>query len=176
AELVERGVRAFDGAVTLHQVHAFEWDVEARILGVTQQHEFAAAAFGLDQAQAFELPDAMVHVDDVISRLEFREVGKKAAGANLAAGAFNRGGDVEEIGVAIESDFGVGKGNALGKGGAHEDQRGGFGGVFGSESCSGFFSFAQHVRDFVFAADIGVALEFAEAGGSEVDGAAGSEL
>src|SRR5712664_2336342 len=38
AESIERGMRAFDNAIALHQVHALEGDVEARVLGVAKEH------------------------------------------------------------------------------------------------------------------------------------------
>ncbi len=60
---------AFDDAIALHQVHAFERNVEARVFGVPQQHEFAAAAVRLDLAQTLELADAVVHVDHKVARL-----------------------------------------------------------------------------------------------------------
>ncbi len=176
AQFVERGLRAFHDAVALHQVHALEGDIQARVIGVAQEHELAAAALGFDQAQAFELADAVIHVNDVIAGLQFREVCKKAAGANLAAGAFNSRGYVEQIGIAVDGELGVWKGDSLAKGRADQNEGGGFRGVLRGEACGGFFGFAEHIRDFVLAADIGVALEFAEAGGGEIDGAAGGEL
>ena len=60
---------AFDDAIALHQVHALERDVEARIVGVAQQHEFAAMAVRFDLAQSFELADAVVDVDDEVAGL-----------------------------------------------------------------------------------------------------------
>ena len=62
------------------------------------------------------------------------------------------------------------------EGRADQNEGGGFRGALRGETGGGFFGFAENVRDFVFAADIGVALEFAEAGGGEEDGATGGEL
>src|SRR5438552_1943619 len=64
AELVERRFRALDYAIALHEVHALERNVESRVLRVTQQHELAASAVRFALAKAFELADAMIHVDD----------------------------------------------------------------------------------------------------------------
>jgi len=63
AEFIERGMRAFYDAIALHQIHALEGNVEARVLGVTQEHEFTAAAIRFDLAQTLELTDTMIDVD-----------------------------------------------------------------------------------------------------------------
>ncbi len=176
AQPVECGFGAFHDAIALHQVHAFERNVEARVVRVTQQHELAAAAFGFDQSQTFELPDAVIHVNDVIAGLQLGEIGEEAAGADFAAGAFDGRGYIEQIGIAVDRDLCFGKRNALGKRRADKHESRAFRSVFGSEARGGFFGFAEHVGNFVFAADVGVALEFAEAGGCQIDSAAGSEL
>ncbi len=46
----------------------------------------------------------------------------------------------------------------------------------GGEARGGVFGLAENVGNFVFAADVGEAFEFAGAGGGEKDGAAGGEL
>ena len=176
AELVERRVVAFDDAVVLDEVHALERNVEARVVGVLEEHEFAAAAVGFDLAKAVELADAVIDVDDVIAGLELGEIAEEAGGANFSAGALDGRSDVEEIGVAEEGDARFGKGDAFGERGADEQQCCGFVGGFGGESGGGVFGFAEDVGDFVFAGDVGEALEFAEAGGGEEDGAAFGEL
>src|SRR6266436_7264762 len=71
AEFVERGMWANDDAIALYQVHALERDIETRILGVTKEHEFAAAAVGFDLAQALELPDTVVDVHHKIAGFQF---------------------------------------------------------------------------------------------------------
>ena len=106
---------AFDDAIALHEVHALEGDVEARVVGVSQQHEFAAAAVGVDLAQAFELADTVIDVDDEVAGLEFGEIAEEAGGANFAAGAIDGGGDFEEIGIAEKRELRVGKGHAVGE-------------------------------------------------------------
>ena len=176
AKPVERRMDAFDDAIALDEVHALEGNVEAGVFGIAQEHEFAAAAFGFDEAEAFELADAVIDVNDVIAGLEFREIAEETRGANFAAGTLDSGRDVEEVGIAVKSDLGVGKSDASGKRSADENEGGGFGGVFRGETGGGFFGFAENVGDFVFAADIGEALKFAEAGGGEIDGATVGEL
>ncbi len=48
------------------------------------------AAVGLDLAEAFELADAVIDVDDVVAGLEFGEIAEEAGGADFAAGAVQR--------------------------------------------------------------------------------------
>ena len=126
AEFVERGLGAFDDAIALDEVHAFERNVEAGVVEIAEEHEFAAAAVGLDLAEAFELADAVIDVDDVVAGFEFGEIAEEAGGANFAAGAFDGGSGFEEIGVAEEGELGVGKSDAFGERRAHQEQRGGF--------------------------------------------------
>ena len=169
AEFVERGLGAFDDAIALDEVHAFEGDVEAGVVEIAEKHEFAAAAVGLDLAQAFELANAVIDVDDVVAGFEFGEVSEEAGGANFAAGAIDGGSGFEEVGVAEEGEPGVGESDAFGEGRPHEEERGGFVGAFGGEACGGVFGFAEDVGRFVFAADVGEAFDFAGAGGGEED-------
>src|SRR5580704_6369904 len=158
---------AFDHAIALYEVHALEGDVKASIVGVFEQHEFAAPAVGDDLAQAFELADTVIDMDDEVAGFEIGEVAEEARSANFAAGAIYGGGNVEEIGLAVKGDLRVGKGYALGKGRANEQQFGEFVGSFGGEARGGVFGFAQHVGGLVFAANISEALEFTSAGGGE---------
>ena len=97
AEFVEGRMGALDHAVALHQVHAFQGHVQPRVFGVAEQHEFAAMAVGLDQTESLELADAVIDVNDKVAGLQLREIGEKAGGANLAAGAFKGGTNVEQI-------------------------------------------------------------------------------
>ena len=122
AKFVERRVRTFDDAVALDQVHALERNVEARVVGVAQQHEFAAAAVRFDLAQAFELADAVIDVDDEVAGFQFGEIAEESGGANFAAGALDGGSDVEEIGVAKERELGFGKRDAFGERRADQEQ------------------------------------------------------
>src|SRR6266403_400044 len=176
AEPVQRGMRTFENAVTLDEVHALEGNIEARIVGVLQEHEFAIVTAGFNLAKAFELADAVIHVDDVVSGFEFGKIAEETGGADFAAGALDGGSDVEKIGVAEERDVGFGKGDAFGERSANQQHSGGFVGAFGGESGGGVFGFAENVGDFVFAADIGEALDFPGAGGGEENGSAGSKL
>ena len=90
---------ALDDTIALHQVHALERNVEARILGVPQQHEFAAASVRLDLAETLELADAVIDVDDEVAGLEFGEIAEKAGGADFTAGPVDGRGDLEEVGI-----------------------------------------------------------------------------
>src|SRR5580692_224169 len=167
---------AFYNAIALDQIHAFKRNVQARIFGITKEHEFAAASVGFDEAETFKLADAMIDVDDEIAGLKFGEIAEEAGGANFAARAFNGGGNVEEVGIAIKGELGIWKRDTISKGGTNQNQSCSFGGAFGSEAGGGFFGFTENVRDFVFAADVGVAFEFAGAACSEEDFATAGEL
>ena len=169
-------MNALDDAVALDEVHALEGNVEAGIFGVAKEHEFAATPFGFDQAKAFKLADAVVDVDNEVTRLEFGKIAEETGGANFAAGTLDGGRNVEEVGVTVKSDLGFGKSDTSGIGSAKEYEGGGFGRVFGSEAGGGFFGFAEDIRDFVFATDVGEAFEFAEAGGGEIGSPTGGEL
>src|SRR6267378_8519778 len=111
-------MRAFEDAVTLNEVHALEGNVETRIVGVPQEHELAAVPAGFDLAKSFELADAVIHMDHIVSGLQLGKVAEETGCANLAAGAFDRGGDVEKIGVAEKREPGAGKRDAFREGGA----------------------------------------------------------
>ena len=115
AELVERRVVAFDDAIVLDQIHALERNVEAGLVGVFEQHEFAAAAVGFDLAQAVELADAVVDVDDEVAGLELGKIAEETGSADFAAGTLNGRGDVEQIGVAKKCDARFGKRDAFGE-------------------------------------------------------------
>ncbi len=94
----------FDDAIALDEVHALEGNVETGVVGVTEQHEFAATAVGFNLAQAIELADAVVDVHDEIAGLEIGEIAEESGGANLAGGPLDGGSDVEEVRVAEERD------------------------------------------------------------------------
>src|ERR1700730_1192859 len=167
---------AFDDAVALHQIHALERNVQARVFGITQQHEFASTPIGFDLPKTFELADAVIYVHNKIAGPEFGKVREEAAGAHLAAGTFDGGRDIEKIGVAVQSELGFRECGALWKRRTNQDQGCVFAGTFRSESRSRFFGLAQDIRYFVFSADVGEAFQLSSAGGSEKYGAAGSEL
>jgi len=56
AEFVEWRMRAFEDAVTLHEVHAFQGNVEARVIRIFQQHELAAVSPRFDLAKSSNWP------------------------------------------------------------------------------------------------------------------------
>jgi hypothetical protein len=169
-------MNAFDDAIALDEIHAFERNVKASVFGVAEKHEFAAASLGFDEAEAFKLTDAVIDVNDKIAGLQLGEITEETRGANFAAGTFDGGSNVEKVTITVKSDLGFRKGNAGGKRGAEENEGRGFGCVFRGETGGGFFGFAENIGDFVFTADIGEALKFAEAGGGEIGGATVSEL
>jgi len=70
----------------LHEVHALERNVESRVLRVTQQHELTATAVGFDLAKAFELADAVIHMDDEIAGFKIGEVTEESRRADLLPG------------------------------------------------------------------------------------------
>src|SRR5260370_23878225 len=129
----------FEDAVTLNQVHAFEGNVEARVIGVFQQHELTAVSTGLDLAKPFELADAVINMDNVVAGLQLGKIAEETGSANFAAGTFDCGGDVEKIGMTEEREARVWKGDAFGEGGANEQHGRGFGCALGKEPGSGGF-------------------------------------
>src|SRR5260370_246422 len=101
---------------------------------------------------------------------------EKAGSTDLAAGAVDGGGDVEEIGVAEKRKPGIEKRDAFGERRANQQHGGGFLRAFGGKAGSGVLGFAKDVGNFVFAADVGEAFDFASAGGRQENLAAGFEL
>src|SRR5256885_3704584 len=176
AELVERRFRALDYAIALHEVHALERNVKSGVLRVAQQHELTATAVGFDLAKAFELADAVIHVDDKVAGLKIGEIAEESRRANFFAGTLDAWSYVKEIGIAVKGERRVGKRDAVGKRRANEDESGGFERAFGRESRGGVFRFAKDVRNFVFARNIGEALQFTGARGGKIDGPARCEL
>src|SRR5260370_4756201 len=145
-------MRAFEDAVTLNQVQTFEGNRAAGMVGVFQQHEFSVVAAVFDLAKALELADAVIHMDDVVAGLQLGKIAEEAGSTNLAAGALDGGGDVEEIGVAEKRKPGIEKRDAFGEKRANQQHGGGFLRAFGGKSSSGGRRFAQEVGDFGFAA------------------------
>src|SRR5260370_9512954 len=97
-------MRAFKHAVALDQIHALEGNVEARILGVTEQHELAAMTVGFNLAEAFELADAVVDVNDEVAGLELGKIAEQAGGADFAAGTLDGGSAGAQGGRAFNGD------------------------------------------------------------------------
>src|SRR5260370_18056424 len=146
-------MRAFEHAVTLNEVHAFQWNVETRIVGVLQEHELAAMPVGFDLTKSLELPDAVVHMDHIIAGLQFGKIAEETRSANFAAGPFDRGRDIKKVGMTEKRKPGIGKRDAFREGGADQQHRGGFVRGLGGEAGGGIFRFTENVGDFVFAAD-----------------------
>src|SRR5260370_5105949 len=109
-------MRAFEHAVALNQVHAFQGNVEACIVGVLQQHELAAMSAGCDLPKSLELADAVIDVDDIVAGLQLGKIAEETGSANFAAGALDRGCDVEQIGVTKKREPRVGTRDALSEG------------------------------------------------------------
>ena len=80
AEAVERGRGAAERLIFLNEVEPRERDVEFGVVRVMQKHEFAGGTFDDYLAQAFELADAVIDVDDKIAGLEIRKIAEKAGG------------------------------------------------------------------------------------------------
>ena len=75
--MAERRLRAFRRTIFLDQVEPRQRHVEPRALGVLQQHELRVAVALIDFLQSLILPDAVLHVDDVVADLQIAEVRKK---------------------------------------------------------------------------------------------------
>ena len=117
AETIEGGRGAAERVVFLDEVEARERDVESRVLRVMQEHEFAGRAFDGYLAQAVELADAVVDVDDVIAGFEIGEIAEEAGGFWARPGALRgRSQRFEEIGVAIDSEIYFGKHDTFAEG------------------------------------------------------------
>src|SRR6266478_4730739 len=176
AEFVERRMRAFEDAVTLHQIHALERNIEARIVGIFEQHELAAMSSGLDLAKSLELADAMVNVDHVVTGLQLGKIAEETGSANFAAGAFDRGRNVEKIGVSEKGKASIGKGDAFGERCANQQHGRGFVRALRGESGGSIFRFAKHVGHFVFSANVRKALDLSGAGSGQENRPSGREL
>ena len=160
-------MRALKHAITLHQVHAFERNIQAGIIRVLQKHELATVSAGFDLAKALELADAVIHVDHVVAGLQLGKIAEETGGANLAAGPLDSGCDIEQVRMAKKCEPGIGKRDAFRERRADQQQRRGFASTFRGEARSSVFRFAEHVGDFIFAADIRKALDFSRAGGGQ---------
>src|SRR5256886_15059570 len=111
-------------------------------------------------------------MDDKITRFKISEIAKESRRADFFAGTLDAWSDVKEIGIAVKRERRVGKRDAVGKRRANKDEPGGFERAFGGESRGGIFRFGKDVRDFVFARDIGGALQFTGARGGKIEGSA----
>ena len=77
AQMIQRRLRALRRAVFLNQVETRQRNVEARALGVFQQHELSVAVALIDFLQPLILSNAVLDVDDVIADLQIAKVGKE---------------------------------------------------------------------------------------------------
>ena len=87
AEAVEGGRGAAERVVLLDEIETRQRDVEFGVFGIMEQHEFAIGTFHSHLAQAVELADAVVHVDDKIAGLEIGEIAEEAGRFWAGAGA-----------------------------------------------------------------------------------------
>src|SRR5439155_3803807 len=97
-------MRSFENPVALHQVHALQRNVQPRIVRVAQEHKFAAMPVRFNLTQPLELPDAVVHVNDKVARLEFGKITEKTGGADFVAGPLDRRGHIEEVRMTINGE------------------------------------------------------------------------
>ena len=168
AQPVERGRLASQRLVFLHQVKPRERHVELRVVRVVQQHEFAGRAFDHHLPQAFELPDAVIHVHHIVARLQIGEIAEETRRLRPRARSLGRRKRLEKIGVAVDREPRLGKHHAFGQRRFHEHHRGRVAAAAFLRQPRHrhvFFQLAQAVGQFVFVADIGKALEFARARG-----------
>ncbi len=116
AEMTQHRLGAFRRAVFLNQVEARQRNVEARGVGVFEQHEFGSAVALVDFFQALVLPDAVLDVDDVVADLQIAEVGEKRGDFRFLP--LRAGGDgvgfVEQIARAEDGEIRVGEQNSVG--------------------------------------------------------------
>ena len=174
AQMIQDGLGPFRRAVFLHQIETGERHIQARALGVFEQHEFRVAVALVDLLQSLVLPDAVLDVDDVVAHLQVAEVGEKCRGLRfLPLGARDhRIRLVEQIARAQNGKVGVGEGDAVGDVGL--GQRGGeqFAGEIGSfvgVTFSAAGPAAQAEGDGVLAENVGQALDFAGVGDGNQD-------
>ena len=157
AQPVELRLGFFDGVVGVDQVHALERNVQAGIVGVSQQHEFAAPAVAFDRLQSLKLADAVVHVDDVVARLQIGKIAVEAGGLGARARALLSRHGLEQVAIAVEDQMQIGNDEAFGKRRAEQHGRsrasGACSGVFHQPDARGtLLHFTERVGNFVFAA------------------------
>ena len=167
AQAIERGLHAAERLIFLHQVDARERHVELRVSGVAQEHEFAGRAFDDHLPQAFELADAVVHVNDIVARLQVREIAEETRRLRPRARALRRQ-RLEKIGVAVDGELRFGKHDAFAQ--RRLDEHHGWCVAAARFLCQArdghvFLELAQAVGNFVLVADIGETFEFARARG-----------
>src|SRR5271169_2119008 len=75
--MIEDGLRALRRTILLDEIETSQRDIEPCGFGVLEQHEFRRAIALIDLLETLILPDAMLHVDNVVANLQVAEVGKK---------------------------------------------------------------------------------------------------
>src|SRR5260370_17523802 len=91
----------------------------------------------------------MVNVDHVVAGLQLGEIAEETGGANFAAGAFDRGRNVEKIGMPEKGKASVGKGDAFGEGRTNQQHGRGFLPAPGGYPGGSIFRFASPVSDLL---------------------------
>ena len=166
AQMVQYRLGPFRRTVLLHQVKTRQRDIQARALGVFEQHEFRVAVALVNLLQSLVLADAVLDVDDVVADLQVAEIGEKRRGLRLLAlrTRDHRIRFVEQIARAKNGEIRVGENDAVGHVGL--GQRGGehFAGEVGSfvgVTFSAARPAAQAERHGVLAENVGQAFDFA---------------
>ena len=176
AEPVERRFCLPNGPVSLDEIHPLERHIEPRILRVAQQHELSAPPVRLDLPQPFELPNAVIHVHDVIAGLQRGKVRQKTRRLLLPARPLERQRNVKQVCVSVESELRAGKRDPRRKRCPQQNQSRRLNRSFRLNSRANIVRFTEHIRHFVFPADVRQALAFARAGSGQKHGAACAEL
>ena len=78
--MIQDRLRAFGGAILLHQIQSRERDVELRALGILEQHELGVAVALVDLFQSLILPNSVLHVNNVVADLQIAEIREKCRG------------------------------------------------------------------------------------------------
>ncbi len=124
AELVEGGLRSFDGPIALHQIEPFERHIQARVVRVAQAHELAAGAAIFNLVQSLKLADSVIHVHDVIPGLQLRKIAEKTAGLGPPPRRRARRHRFKQIPGSVDRQAGVQKNDAIGERRAAQNDRG----------------------------------------------------
>ena len=75
--MAEGRLCAFRRPILLHQVKARKRHIQTRALGILEQHEFGVAVALINLLQPVILPDAVFHMDHVVTNLEIAKIGKE---------------------------------------------------------------------------------------------------
>ena len=108
------------------EIETRERDIEARALGIFEEHEFGVAVALIDFLQSLILADAVFDVDDVVADLQIAEVGEEGGdfGFRAAAGRETTRSDSSNRSRAPKmARCGVGEDEAVGDVGLDEAWR-----------------------------------------------------